>query len=71
MEVPNIDQQTVEGPTRVRMLERMAEFCTVANVALTIEQQRVFERLALTTSRLHVVYGMILSHKQRKTRASK
>ena len=55
MEVPNIDQQTVEGPTRVRMLEKMAEFRTVANAALTVEQQRVFERLASTSSWLHVV----------------
>ena len=26
MEAPNIDQQTVEGPTHTRMLEKMAEF---------------------------------------------
>ena len=57
MEAPNIDHQTVERPTRARMLEKMAEFHTIANAALIVEQQRVFERLVSTTSGLHVVYG--------------
>ena len=38
MDAPNIDQQTVEGPTRARMLEKMVEFRKVANAALTVEQ---------------------------------
>ena len=38
MDAPNIDQQTVEGSTHTRILEKMVEFHTVANAALTVEQ---------------------------------
>ena len=41
----------------------MVEFHIVANAALTLEQQRVFERLASTTSGLHVICGTLGSGK--------